>query len=126
MQCPNCHVKYTEGDQYCQSCGAGLTKKASSIVPLQTNLPAVLYNSPVPRRVAAGVGALAVGVGIELLRRNLLQRLQPERGLKSALPVLSDVKDLVFPQNNHKSLKLPKGYVMEETVVSFRRVIRRG
>jgi hypothetical protein len=126
MQCPNCHAKYAEDDQYCQRCGSDLSKKSSSIVPLQTNLPAVLYNSPVPRSVAAGVGALAVGVGLELLRRNLLQRLQPDRGLKSALPALSDVKDLVFPQNRNKSLKLPKGYVMEETVVSFRRVIRRG
>jgi hypothetical protein len=126
MQCPNCHVEYAVGDQYCQSCGADVTKKSSSLVPLQTRLPAVLYNSPVPRGVAAGVGALAVGVGIELLRRNLLLRLQPERGLQSALPALRNVKDLVFPQNNNKPLKLPKGYVVEETVVAFRRVIRRG
>jgi hypothetical protein len=52
-------------------------------------------------------------------------RLQPERGLKGALPALSNVKDLVFPQNN-KPLKLPRGYVVEETVVAVRRVIRRG
>ena len=126
MQCPNCHVEYTKGDQYCQSCGAEVGKKSNSIVPVQTHLPAVLYNSPVPRSVAAGVGALAVGVGIELLRRNLLLRLQPERGLKGTLPALSNVKDLVFPQNNNKPLKVPKGYVVEETVVAFRRVIRRG
>ncbi|GCE16380.1 zinc-ribbon domain-containing protein [Dictyobacter kobayashii] len=123
MQCPNCHARYTEDDLYCQNCGADLTKKTTSIIPIQANLPAVLYNSQLPRNVAASVGAVAVGFGIELLRRNLLARLQPKRGVERALPALGDMKDLVFPQ--HKSPKLPKGYEIEETIVSVRRVIRR-
>lgn len=123
MQCPNCHAKYTEDDLYCQQCGTDLTKKATSIIPMQANLPSLLYNSPLPRNVAASVGAVAFGVGIELLRRNLMARLQPKRGVERALPALGDMKDLVFPQN--KSTKLPKGYEIEETVVAVRRIIRR-
>ena len=122
MQCPNCHTKYTADDLNCPVCSADLTKRANSIIPLPTNLPAVLYNSPVPRSVAASVGALAMGVGIELLRRNLLARLQQPRGLGRSLPVLHDVKDLI-PQN--RAPRLPKGYEIEETVMSVRRVIRR-
>ncbi|GLV56199.1 hypothetical protein KDH_30420 [Dictyobacter sp. S3.2.2.5] len=124
MQCPNCHAKYTEDDLYCQQCGADLTKKATSIIPIQTNLPALLYNSPLPRNVAASVGAVAVGVGIELLRRNLLARLQPKRSVERGLPALGEMKDLVFPQNS-KTTRLPKGYEIEETVVAVRRIIRR-
>ncbi|GER91501.1 hypothetical protein KDW_56630 [Dictyobacter vulcani] len=124
MQCPNCHARYAEDDLYCQSCGADLTKKSTSIVPLQSNLPSLIYNSPVPRNVAAGVGALAVGVGIELLRRNLLARLQPGPSFERSLPMLSDMKDLAFPQQK-KTTKLPKGYEIEETVVAVRRIIRR-
>ncbi|GCE28413.1 hypothetical protein KDA_38970 [Dictyobacter alpinus] len=124
MQCPNCHARYAEDDQYCQNCGADLTRKSTSLVPLQSNLPSLIYNSPVPRNVAASVGALAVGVGIELLRRNLLARLQPDRrGIERALPALGDMKDLAFPQK--KTTKLPKGYEIEETVIAVRRVIRR-
>ncbi|GHO82871.1 zinc ribbon domain-containing protein [Dictyobacter formicarum] len=123
MQCPNCHSKYTEDDLYCQQCGTDLTKKATSIIPMQANLPALLYNSQLPRNVAASVGAVAVGVGIELLRRNLLARLQPKRGVERALPALGDMKDLISSQN--KSTRLPKGYEIEETVVAVRRIIRR-
>lgn len=124
MQCPNCHAKYTGDDLYCQQCGADLTKRGTSIIPIQTNLPALLYNSPLPRNVAASVGAVAVGVGIELLRRNLLARLQPKRRVERGLPALGEMKDLVFPQNN-KATRLPKGYEIEETVVAVRRIIRR-
>lgn len=124
MHCPNCHEKYGDDDLYCQNCGADLTKKSTSIVPLKSHLPALLYNSPLPRSVAASVGALAVGIGVELLRRNLLARLLPKSGLERGLPALADMKDLVFPQNN-KSVKLPKGYEIQETIISVRRVIRR-
>ena len=95
------------------------------LIPLQKNLPSVLYNSPVPRSVAAGVGAVAVGFGLELLRRGLIARLSaPSRSVQNALPALSGLKDILLPQND-KPLKLPKGYQVEETVVYMRRVIRR-
>jgi len=126
MHCPSCHAGYTEGDLYCQNCGADLAEKSTSIVPLQTNLPAILYNSPIPRNVAASVGALAVGVGLELLRRNLLSRLQ-KGSVDSALPALGDMKDLFFSQNNNKKrAKLPRGYEVQETVYYVRRVTRRA
>ncbi len=124
MRCPECHAEYNvEEDMYCRHCGADLAVVSTSVVPTQASLPALLYNSPVPRSVAAGVGALALGVGIEILRRNMIARLQPVRS-RSALPALSGVKDLLFPQNE-KSLKLPRGYEIHETVVYMSRVIRR-
>jgi hypothetical protein len=131
MHCPDCNAKVGDDDLFCQKCGAELNPEATEerstglgLVPFQANLPALLYNSPVPRNVAAGVGALAVGVGIELLRRNLLGRLQ-KRGVASALPALSEMKDLFSQQHNTRSNKLPRGYEVQESIYVVRRVIRR-
>jgi hypothetical protein len=126
MQCPDCHAAYVEEDLYCRQCGADLPLVTqTAIVSRHNNLPAVLYNPQIPRRVAAGVGALAVGVGIELLRRNLLARLtHSARPVEANLPALSGLREILQPQQE-KSLKLPKGYEVHETVVYMRRVIRR-
>jgi hypothetical protein len=71
------------------------------------------------------VGAIAVGVGLELLRRSLLTRLaRPSRAVEHALPTLTGLKDILMPQHN-KPLKMPKGYEVQETMVYMRRVIRR-
>lgn len=127
MLCSNCRSEYTEGDTYCRSCGAALAESSKSIVPVQANLPVILQHAQLPRKVAAGVGALAVGVGLELLRRNLLSRLtQPApRAVEQALPALSSLRDVLQPQHE-KPLKPPKGYEVHETVVYMRRVIRRS
>ena len=111
MRCPNCHTDYTEEDLYCRQCGADLVvpSTSTSLVAAQNHLPAILYNPQVSKSVAAGVGALALGVGIELLRRNLLTRLKPTTVITQTLPVLGGVKDIIFPQQN-KAVKLPKGY----------------
>ena len=126
MQCPDCHTVNVEEDLYCRQCGADLAPVIQTgVVPRHNNLPAVLYSPQLPRRVAAGVGALAVGVGIELLRRNLLARLtHVARPVESSLPTLSGLKEILQPQHE-KPLKLPKGYEVHETVVYMRRVIRR-
>ncbi len=124
MYCPSCHAKYTAEDTYCRNCGADLVPASTSVISTQSNLPALLYKSPVPRNVAAGVGALAVGVGIELLRRNLLARLQTNRAVEQSLPALTGIKDILFPQNN-KLRKMPKGYEMQETIMVVRRIVRR-
>jgi hypothetical protein len=83
----------------------------------------------VPRSVAASIGALVLGFGIELLRRSLLARLtQPTPSLEQALPAaLPTVKDILFPEQKEKSSRrLKKGYEIEETVVYMRRrIIRR-
>ncbi len=126
MHCPNCHSQYEEADTYCRHCGEDLTISSTSVVTTtQTRLPMLLQSSQLSRRVAASVGAVALGVGIELLRRGLVARLAPvSRVPRSSLPVVSGFKDILLPQSE-RSLKVPKGYVIDETIVYTRRVIKR-
>jgi hypothetical protein len=126
MICPNCRNPYEVEDMYCSHCGTDLAATPStSLVALTRNLPAVLSHPLVPRSVAAGVGAIAVGVGLELLRRNLLARLAPPKSVvDNALPALSGIKDILLSQND-KPLKPLKGFEIQETVIYMRRVIRR-
>ncbi len=124
MLCPSCRAACSEDDLYCRQCGKDLTVPSTSLVPINSHLPAVLHNPQLPR-LAAGVGALAFGVGIELLRRSLLARVtRPSRSVSHALPALGGIHDLLTPADE-KSLKLPKGYEVQETLVYMRRVIRR-
>jgi hypothetical protein len=126
MHCPGCHSQYEEEDTYCRHCGEDLTISSTSVVTTtQTRLPALLQSSQLPRRVAASVGAVALGVGIELLRRSLVARLAPaSRVPQFSLPAVSGFKDILLPQSE-RSLKVPKGYVIDETIVYTRRVIKR-
>lgn len=124
MFCPNCRAACLDEDTYCRYCGTDLTVPSTSLVKAQTRLPAVLHNPQLPR-LAAGVGALALGFGLELLRRGLLARAaKASQSAAQALPVLSGLQDVLKPQGE-KPNKLPKGYEMQETVVYIRRVIRR-
>lgn len=126
MLCPNCNATYMETDTYCRHCGADVTAPSTSLIPLQKNLPTILQNAQLPRNVAASVGALALGVGIELVRRSLLARLsQPSRPVENALPALNSLKDILMPKNEKPLKRMPKGYEVEETVVYMRRVVRR-
>ncbi|GCE49547.1 hypothetical protein EI42_02152 [Thermosporothrix hazakensis] len=125
MKCSQCQFENAAEETHCQQCGAELATPSRGIVPVTSRLPAVLQNPVVPKSVAAGVGALALGVGLELLRRNLLSRLIPAaKTTQQALPVLNEVKDTLFPQSS-KQIKLPKGYEMQESVVYIRRIIRK-
>jgi hypothetical protein len=126
MQCQNCRVENVGGETYCRECGTDLRASSKSLVMLQAKLPAVLYRSSVSRSVATGVGALALGMGIELLRRNMLFHLRLRRVKKPSLSAiaLNGVKDMMFSQPD-KSVKLPKGYELHETVVYMSRVVRR-
>jgi hypothetical protein len=124
MHCPNCRTESVDKDITCRHCGADLVETSMSIVPVQKSLPALLTPSPLQRRVAAGVGALALGVGIELLRRNLLARVSQSRSMRDVLPAGSSLKELVFSQPD-KTMKLPKGYEIQETIISVTRTIRR-
>ncbi len=128
MVCPNCRAGCAAQDIFCRRCGADLSVPSKSLVPMQTQLPALLSNSPLPR-VAAGVGAVAVGVGLELLRRGLLTRLARSGAKRSTrlLPALgpTHVRELLSNNEQKKPLKLPKGYEIHETVVYMSRVIRR-
>src|ERR1700719_3930695 len=126
MLCPNCRANCSVDDQYCHQCGTDLTAPSTSLVTTHSNLPAVL-NSPQLPRVAAGVGALAFGFGLELLRRGLLARMtRPTRKATKLLPALTpgNLRDLLKPQDS-RPVKLPRGYEIHETVVYMSRVIRR-
>lgn len=126
MLCPNCNATYMETDTYCRHCGTDLTTPSTSLIPLQRNLPVILQNAQLPRSVAASVGALALGVGIELVRRSLLTRLsQPSRTIENTLPTLNSLKDILLPKHEKPLKRMPKGYEVEETVVYIRRVVRR-
>lgn len=123
MLCPKCNAGVLENDLYCRKCGADLSVPSTSLVTVRPNLPAL--NRPQLPRLAAGVGALAFGFGLEILRRGLVTRLsRPTKSLGSALPAVSDLRNVLMPQDN-KNLKLRKGYEIHETVVYMRRVIRR-
>jgi ribosomal protein L40E len=124
MLCPNCNAGCSPDDQYCRRCGTDLTVPSTSLVPAQSSLPAILQ--PQLPRLAAGVGAVAVGVGVELLRRSLLARMTRASRNSRLLPAspIDGLKDILRPEGD-KPVKLPKGYEIHETVVYLRRVIRR-
>ena len=125
MLCPNCRAGCSPDDVYCRRCGVELTATSTSLIPtMPSNLPAVLQNPQLPR-LAAGVGAVAVGVGIELLRRGLLARMARSRSRALSSSTLNDLKDLLRPEDRKQPTKLPRGYEIHETVVYLRRVIRR-
>jgi hypothetical protein len=126
MLCPNCRAECMADDVYCRQCGTDLTLPSKGLVPTRRNLPAILHSPQLPR-LAAGVGALAVGFGLELLRRSLLARLtRPPRSATNHLPAFTfdTLRDIFSPQSD-KPVNLPKGYEIEETAIYFRRVIRR-
>lgn len=126
MQCDHCRADYNDDDVFCRQCGADLTVPSTSLVPAQSRLPAVLYSSPVPRGVAASVGAVALGVGIELLRRGMIALLsKPSNTVDQSLPAINGMKDILFPQKEKSVKRVKRGYEVEETVIYMRRVIRR-
>src|SRR5579863_3878867 len=99
MQCPKCRTENLKEEIYCYRCGADLSVLSTSLVPINKSLPSVLHNPQLPR-VAASVGAVALGVGIELLRRGLIARAsKPSRALASTQPTINALEDLLFPQN---------------------------
>ena len=126
MLCPNCRSGCMEADIYCHHCGTDLTLTSKSLVPTQTHLPTLLQNSQLPR-VAASVGALALGVGLELLRRRLIARITrlPRSASNYVSAPTVDAMREIFTTQRHQQLKLPKGYEIHETAVYFKRVIRR-
>jgi hypothetical protein len=126
MLCPSCRAGCAVEDTFCHRCGADLVVPSKSLVSVQQRLPTILQHPQLPR-VAAGMGALALGVGIELLRRGWLARLaRPVRKSAQIWPTLTpnSVREL-FASSESKPAKLPKGYAIHETMVYMSRVLRR-
>jgi hypothetical protein len=124
--CPNCNASNSADDQFCSQCGTDLTEPSTSLVTSRSNLPAI-WNNPQLPKVAAGVGAVAFGFGLELVRRGLLARMtRPARKSTKLLPSLvpNNLRE-IFGQQENKPVKLPRGYEIHETVVYMSRVIRR-
>src|SRR5579859_2640763 len=111
MLCPECRTNCSTEDVFCRLCGADLSIPSTSLVPLTSRLPIVAQHPQLPR-LAAGVGALAVGFGLELLRRSLLARLEkPVRTASKALSPQTMMKMADgFAQPQTRTMKLPKGY----------------
>ncbi|MHB8598073.1 MAG: hypothetical protein ACYDER_14815 [Ktedonobacteraceae bacterium] len=130
MQCPTCHTENLKEEMYCYRCGADLAVPSTSLVPVSKQVPSALHNPQLPR-VAASVGAVALGVGIELLRRGLVARAsKPSRALAGTQPTLDALEDILFPRNkverDTRKMKRAKRFEVEETVIYMRKVIRRG
>jgi len=126
MLCPNCSAGCMAGDMYCHRCGTDLTLSSKSLVPTQNHLPTLIQSSQLPR-LAVSVGAIALGVGLELLRRRLIGRITPLPQTASkyiSAPPVDTIRELFSKQENQQ-LKLPKGYEIHETAVYFKRVIRK-
>jgi hypothetical protein len=123
MLCPNCRAGCMTDDIYCHRCGTDLTLTTKSLVPTQTHIPTLFQNSQLPR-VAASVGAIALGVGLELLRRRFIARIPRTASKYVSVPTVSTMRD-IFTNQGNQQLKLPKGYEVHETAVYFKRVIRR-
>jgi hypothetical protein len=132
MFCPNCQAECLEYDELCQACGNNLKVSSKSLVPAQSHssLPAILQHGQLAR-VAAGVGELAFGLGLGLLRRNIAGRAakSASRALRSTpkllpSPVFDGPGESLFPLQA-RTPKLPRGYEIEETAIYVSRVIRR-
>jgi hypothetical protein len=95
------------------------------LVVSRTDLPAVLWRQPAVRAVAqAGAGAIALTLGMRLLRAWLARPRGARAVGPSALPL---VADLLHPTDSGggASLRGERGTEVMETFIYIRRVIRR-
>src|SRR2546428_13972509 len=102
MLCPKCRFGILEPDLYCRRCGSDLTLPSTSLVKVQNRTPTLLRHPQLPR-VEAGIGAVAVGVGLALVRRGLMARImpvpKPPQPVSHSLPALHRLPDELLPPN---------------------------
>jgi hypothetical protein len=125
MLCPVCRTGCAADDIFCRHCGVDLSIPSKSLVPVETRVPAQLLPPQVPR-LAVGVGAVAVGVGLELLRRGLLARLaRPASTPATLLSALVPRRGSEPVRSGRRRRKADKGYEVHETMIYMSRVIHR-
>jgi len=121
MLCPVCRAATDEADTYCQRCGADLTEPTTSLVPATPRLPAIPQYPQLPR-VATGVGAVAAGIGLELLRRGLRAWLARPKQPAAAPEIPGIGQWLRLAEHDHR--RGNPSYEVTETVIYMRRVVR--
>jgi hypothetical protein len=105
---------------------AGETRRRTSLVVMGPALPAVVWRQPAVRTlVQAGAGAVAMTLGMRLLRAWLARPRATRALASSALPVVAEL----LRQRDRPSLvpgeRAEPGAEVVETVIFMRRVIRR-
>ncbi len=116
----------TIGDAGPASDEAGQVNSDTSLVVARPSLPAVLWQQPAVRAVAqAGVGAVALTLGMRLLR-SWLARPQASRQLvTTALPMVADLLEQGKHVTSPASPQTERGTEIVETFIYMQRVIRR-
>jgi hypothetical protein len=106
--------------------GAAAQHPNASLVLARPSLPAVIWQQPAVRAVAqAGAGAVALTIGMRLLRAWLSRPSAPRRLVSSALPLVADVLEQGDRPTLPQAGRVERGTEVVETFVYMHRVIRR-
>lgn len=99
---------------------------ATSLVVRRPALPAVLWRQPAVRAVAqAGAGAVALTLGLRLLRAWLARPRAVRQVVSSALPLMAELIEQGGLSGEPPARRGERGAEMVETVIYARRVIWR-
>ncbi len=97
----------------------------TSLVPARPSLPAVLWRQPAVRAVArAGAGAVALTLGLRLLRVWLARTRTAQSLASSALPAVTELLRQNERPTQGPGERVERGSEMVETFIFMRRVIR--
>jgi len=100
--------------------------RETSLTVTRPSLPAVLWQQPAVRAVAqAGMGAVALTLGMRLLRAWLARPRAVRQVVSSALPLVADLIEQGGRAGEPAARRGERGVEMVETAIYVRRVIRR-
>jgi hypothetical protein len=99
---------------------------ATSLTVTRPALPAVLWQQPAVRAVAqAGAGAVALTLGLRLLRAWLARPRAAHQVVSSALPLMAELIEQGGRAGEPPTRRGERGTEMVETVIYVQRVMRR-